>query len=54
MVMISLLKTVRLKVDRGITGKAISKLRRTKNGELLIVINMGNDSAEVVKAELIK
>lgn len=43
-----LLKTVRSKVDPEVTGNAISRLRKSKNGDLLIVINGGNESAEVV------
>lgn len=46
-----LLKTVRKKVDPGVTGNAMSK---TRTGNLLIVINVGKVSAEVVRAEVKK
>lgn len=49
-----LLKTVRSKVDRGITGNSISQLRRIKAGDLLIVINGGKASADKVHAEMVK
>lgn len=47
-----LLKVVRQKVDPGITRTVISKIRHTKTGSLLVEINSGVDSAEIVRAEL--
>lgn len=47
-----LLKTVRSKVDPGITGTAISKIRQTKTGSLLIQINGGVEAAKVVRDEV--
>lgn len=44
-----LLKTVRSKVDPGITETAISKIRQTKTGSLLIQINGGAEAAKIVK-----
>lgn len=48
----ALLRTVRRKVDPGVTGNSITNLRRTNAGDLLVEINGGNSSAEIVKAEL--
>lgn len=45
---------MRAKVDPEVMGNAISKMKRTKNGELLIVINGSNDSAYRVNAEFSK
>lgn len=50
----ALLKTVRQKVDPGVTGNSIGKLRKTNAGDLLVEINGGSDSAEVVRAELVR
>lgn len=47
-----LLKTARSKVDTGIIGNAISKMRQTKTGSLLIQINGGAEVAKVVKDEV--
>lgn len=48
----ALLKTVRQKVDPGVTGDSIAKLRRTMAGDLLIEINGGTSAAEVMRAEV--
>lgn len=46
-----LLKSVRGCVDMTVTRTAIAKLKQAKSGGLLIEINRGAESAEVVKAE---
>lgn len=48
----ALLKTVRRIVDPGVTGNSINRLKRANAGDLLVEINGGNDSAEMVRAEL--
>lgn len=47
-----LLRTLRSKVNPAVTGTAISKMRQTKNGNLLIEINGGADSAKIVMKEV--
>lgn len=47
-----LLRTVRRAVNPGTTGNSIAKMRQTKAGALLIEINGGADSAEVIRAEM--
>lgn len=47
-----LLKSVRDKVDPGITGTSISRMRQTKTDGLLIEINGSVDSAKCIKAEV--
>lgn len=47
-----LLKTVRSGVNPEVTGNSIGRLRKTRNGDLLVVINGGNGPAETVKAEI--
>lgn len=47
-----LLTTLRSKVNPAATGTAISKMRQTKNGNLLIEINDGADSAKIVMEEM--
>lgn len=49
-----LLKTVSTRVDPTITGNSISRIRKTRTGDLLIVINGGEEEAEVVRAEVTK
>lgn len=47
-----LLRTVRINVDPAKTGTAISKIRQTRTGELLIEINGGAESANLVREEM--
>jgi len=47
-----LLKTLRSKVDSEKTGTMISKLRETRNGNLLMEINGGAEAAEIVRREV--
>lgn len=49
---LELIKSIRSKVDRSITGDSIAKMRKTTNGNLLIEINGGTDAAEAVKNEV--
>lgn len=50
----ALLKKVRWKVDSGVTENFINRLRRTNARDLLVEINGNNDSAEMVRAELMR
>lgn len=50
----ALLKTVRRKVDPGVTGDSIAKIRKTLAGDLLIEINGGSTAADVVKTEVMR
>lgn len=45
-------KTIRQKMDPGVTETAISKMRQTRIGSLLIEISGGADSADTVKAKV--
>lgn len=47
-----LLRAVRNKVDPAVTGTAIARMRKTLNGNLLIEINGGAESATTVKQEV--
>lgn len=47
-----LLRTVRSKVDPIVMGTAITKMRQTQNGNLLIEVSGGADSAATVKREI--
>lgn len=47
-----LLRTVRSKVDPAVTGTAITRMRQTQQGNLLIEINGGTDTATTVKQEI--
>lgn len=47
-----LLKVMRWTVNPETTGNKIKKMRQTKTGALLIEINGGVDSAEIVRAEV--
>lgn len=43
-----LLKTVRSKIDPRVTGNSTSQIRKTRTGDMLIVINGGAESADIV------
>lgn len=45
-------KTVRQNANVNVTGSAILKMRQTKAGNLLIEINGGAETAEIVRAEV--
>lgn len=47
-----LLRTVRSKVDPAVTGTAITRMRQTQQGNLLIEINGGTDTATKMKQEI--
>jgi len=49
-----LLKTIRANVNPAATGDRISKIRETRNGDLLVEVNGGPESADVVRTELEK
>lgn len=49
-----LLESVRQGVDASVTGLSIAKLRQPKNGGLLVEINGGSKSAEVVREEILR
>lgn len=47
-----LLRSVRSKVDPAVTGTAITRMLQTQNGNLLIEVSGGADSAATVKQEV--